>query len=85
MNGRDDLSINILELLAMAGGCFDSYPRIRNYPRIRERESLHEGGYLRECHTGEQVQGGKGPCAGAPMRILGCLTWVADGILTRCT
>ena len=73
VQGRDDLSINVLELLAMVVTAWAFTVEARVAPQYVGESILMRGDNMSAVHWVNRCRGGREPRAGALMRILGCL------------
>ena len=73
VQGRDDLSFNVLELLAMVVTAWAFTVEAKSAPQYAGESILMRGDNMSAVHWVNRCRGGREPRAGALMRILGCL------------
>ena len=73
MQGRDDSSINVLELLAMVVTAWAFTVEAKSAPQYAGESIPVRGDNMSAVHWVNRCRGGREPRAGALMRILGCL------------
>ena len=73
VRGRDDLSINVLELLGMVVTAWAFVGQTGAEPMYQRESILMRGDNQSAIHWINQCRGGREPRSGALMRILGCL------------
>ena len=73
VQGRDNLSIDVLELLAMVVTAWAFTVKAKAAPQYAGESILMWGDNVSAVHWVNRCQGGREPRAGALMRILGCL------------